>query len=339
MITLLLTPAGDHTFRDSPVLDHPRLRDRFEILSYGEAFRRRRWQGGSVIFSDFERLPTGVAALAAGLHRRLAAARAKGAGGERTLRLHNHPTSTLRRYGLLRALSAAGINDFTVWRVDEARRPRRYPVFIRSERYHDGPYTDLLHDERALQREARRLVMQGFSPRDLLIVEFCDTADAAGIYRKFTAYIVGDRLNQHNLHFGTRWVVKNPRGGAVIELADEQALIDEEVAFGRADDHVAMLRRAARIARCEFGRVDYGMKDGRIQVWEINTNPTPASLRMLTEGQRAEQVAPLLLGRLREALVALDDDTAHARTIEIEPILDADGTPTARDRTESETAD
>jgi hypothetical protein len=31
--------------------------------------------------------------------------------------------------------------------------------------------------------------------------------------------------------------------------------------------------RTFELARIEFGRIDYSMKDGRIQVWEINTNP------------------------------------------------------------------
>jgi hypothetical protein len=38
--------------------------------------------------------------------------------------------------------------------------------------------------------------------------------------------------------------------------------------------HEAWLRRVCELGGVEYGRVDYGMLDGRLQLWEINTNPT-----------------------------------------------------------------
>ena len=57
---------------------------------------------------------------------------------------------------------------------------------------HEGSYTTLLHDDAALDAEIWRLTSLGLLPQDLLIVEFCDTADREGIYRKAIAYVVGD---------------------------------------------------------------------------------------------------------------------------------------------------
>jgi hypothetical protein len=41
--------------------------------------------------------------------------------------------------------------------------------------------------------------------------------------------------------------------------------------------HEASLREIFRLARIEYGRMDYALLGGRLQVWEINTNPTIAT--------------------------------------------------------------
>ena len=33
------------------------------------------------------------------------------------------------------------------------------------------------------------------------------------------------------------------------------------------------LREIFDLAQIEYGRIDYGMLDGKVQCWEINTNP------------------------------------------------------------------
>ena len=41
--------------------------------------------------------------------------------------------------------------------------------------------------------------------------------------------------------------------------------------------HRELLEHIFRDAGIDYGRIDYGLLDGRIQVWEINTNPWIAS--------------------------------------------------------------
>ena len=311
MIHYLLTERGDHTFRDSAILDDPRLEGRFEVVTYDEAFRRRHWRGGTVIFADLDRLASGDVLRATLLYRRFRRARAP-------LRLLNHPTRTCRRYGLLRRLHEAGINAHNVYRADEGRRPRRYPVFLRLESQHDGACSGLIDNDAALDAELWRLTSLGLGAHDLLIVEFSDTVDADGVYRKATAYIVGDAVFQRFMFFGDHWEVKQPRSGTVAQRCSEASMLDEETAFLGGEAYLPVLRRVAEIGGFGFGRIDFGIADGKPQIWEVNTNPDPAVMRYTQSGERATRIAPLGWAQLRDALVTLDDEAAHAQEFEID---------------------
>jgi hypothetical protein len=317
MITYLVTVAGDHTFRGSVILDDPRLAGRFEVLTYREAFERRRWRCGAVVFADVDRLDGGSALRAAHLRRDLQQTGAP-------MRLLNHPTRSCRRFALLRRLHGAGINVHNVYRGDENRGPIRYPVFVRRESAHDGTLTSLLHDEAALRREIDRLTVLGFLPQDLLIVELCDTREPDGVYRKYTAFVVGDAVFQRYAFYGDDWHVKDPRGGDVRRLRPEADMLEEERAFLDGDEHVALLRRAAALGEISFGRIDFGLKDGRPEIWEINTNPDPAIVVSGEATERDEYIRPTGHRILRDALAALDNDAAHDTTVTVAPMLSAD---------------
>jgi hypothetical protein len=101
-------------------------------------------------------------------------------------------------------------------------------------------------------------------------VEFVDTADASGVYRKYGAFVVGERILPRHIFFSLDWMVTMP------DLAGP-AMIDEERAFMDANPHAGVLREVARVAGIGYGRVDYGLLDGEPQIWEINTNPMIAS--------------------------------------------------------------
>jgi hypothetical protein len=51
------------------------------------------------------------------------------------------------------------------------------------------------------------------------------------------------------------------------------ALLDEELEYVKSNPHADVLRDVFRRARIEYGRMDYALLDGRVQVWEINSNP------------------------------------------------------------------
>jgi hypothetical protein len=57
-------------------------------------------------------------------------------------------------------------------------------------------------------------------------------------------------------------------------------MTEEEERFVTSNPHAELLREIFRIAHIDFGRVDYGIVNGRIEVFEINTNPTFSRARI-----------------------------------------------------------
>lgn len=178
----------------------------------------------------------------------------------------NRPGQVMRRAALLRRLHELGRNDFDAYCVDELDDRVRYPVYLRVSDQQDG-MSALLANRAELDRAIKAAIAAG-QPRDsLLVTEFVDTA-TDGIYRKYSAMKVGDAIIAHHIFFSTNWVVR-----AKTLLPPTQAMVDEEAEFQNTNPHRAALAEAFALAGVDYGRIDYGVKDGRVQVWEINTNP------------------------------------------------------------------
>jgi hypothetical protein len=219
---------------------------------------------GHYIFADLERLSPDQALRARWLWEELARS-------SRGARLLNHPTRAMRRYELLRVLHERGINTFDVYRLTEGRWPARYPVFLRGENDHGGARSGLLRTRHELEDAIAAVERDRGSREGVLITEFCDTADDQGLYRKYSAFVVGDTVFPKNVLFSKHWVLKRT------DLLEED-LLREERAHVETNPHADRLREIFRLARIEYGRVDYGLLNGAIQVWEINTNPHVTSL-------------------------------------------------------------
>jgi hypothetical protein len=219
----------------------------------------RRLPRGTYVFADVERLSPEETVKADVLWRALAQS-----GG--AVRLLNHPARSMRRYELLRNLYEHGVNRFNVYRLTEARWPERYPVFLRQENDHLGPRSPILPSRDQLEETLRTLDQTGCR-EGMLITEFCDTADPQGIYRKYGAFIIGDRVFPKHLTFSRYWANQGP------DLTEDDMLAEERQYVER-NPHEAALRKICRLARIEYGKIDYGILDGQLQVWEIATNPT-----------------------------------------------------------------
>ena len=222
-----------------------------------------RLEPGTYLFADLESLTPAALEIARQTCARLRAAPSG-------FRVVNRPDRVLYRYELLEKLCEAGVNEFRAYRAEDAPRLARFPVFVRRRDDHLGPRTPLLHDAGALARALRFLRLQGHRPGDLLVVEFCDTRGEDGLYRKYAAFIVGERILPRHLLFGSDWVLKQP------DLRSPE-LERESAAYLAGNPHEESLREIARLAGIEYGRVDYGLRGGRLQVWEINTQPTVTS--------------------------------------------------------------
>jgi hypothetical protein len=184
------------------------------------------------------------------------------------VRLLNDPRETMGRHALLHALHASGRSRVRALRATEPMESLLFPVFVREETRHTGTRTPLLHSPGELRRALRKLAIRGFHRDELLVVEFCDTADSEGIFRKYSAYIVGDRVIPRCLEFGNDWMVKHDA------LMYTPGRLIEEREFVESNPHEARLREIFALAKVQYGRIDYALLEGALQVWEINLNPT-----------------------------------------------------------------
>ncbi|HYB24384.1 MAG TPA: hypothetical protein VED41_11335 [Solirubrobacteraceae bacterium] len=176
------------------------LAGRLGQMAYPAIFTRPALPGGTWIFTAQERLT------AAGREMAVLAYEAIARSGGRAL---NHPARVVERYELLRSLHATGANRFRAARVSEYEGGLRFPVFVREENEHSGSLTRLLRGESELRVALAYLRLRGFAAEELLIVEFCDTADSQGRFRKYSAYFLDGEVLPRHLHVSSDWVAKS----------------------------------------------------------------------------------------------------------------------------------
>ncbi|MGH7518326.1 MAG: hypothetical protein ACREOC_12790 [Gemmatimonadales bacterium] len=276
------------------------LRGVLRPLVYERALSMPWAPAGHWIFADVDRLPPRVAEKAARLWEVLAAARAG--------HVVNHPTRVVRRYELLRRLHEAGINHSDVYRVTEVREPRRWPVFVRREGEHQGAMTELLYGPDQLSAALQEMDQRGQSREDALICEFCDTADARGVYTKYGSFLAAGRVIPRHVFFHKQWQVKG------LGLLDH-TLVREEACYLETNPDEEAIRRVFTMANIEYGRIDYSLRpDGGIEVWEINTHPTLPMTPGPGDPARRE-INDLAARRLVEAFQALDREPAGTTRI------------------------
>lgn len=62
--------------------------------------------------------------------------------------------------------------------------------------------------------------------------------------------------------------------------------IAEELDYLRTNPHEAEVRRAFELAKIEYGRIDYSLSNGKLQIWEINSNPMFATAASAADPRR-----------------------------------------------------
>jgi hypothetical protein len=219
-----------------------------------------RMDRGTYVLAAMDQYSPGMASYIAALHAAMV--------NEPDVRFLNTPGRTLQRFELLRQMHAAGRNVFRAVRVNEDLTTLRYPVFVRDSQTHDGALSPFLHSPSEVEAAVGRALVQGRLAQNLMVVEFCDTSDAAGYFRKYSAFVVGPHILPRYLSWSREWMLKF-RGS---EFTPRMA--EEELEYLMTNPHEAELRSVFRLAGVEYGRIDYAMKDGAMQVWEINLNPT-----------------------------------------------------------------
>ena len=278
MIYFVVTEAGSFSIRGYLADQARSLADRMRVVLYGELAQMRQLPLGTWVFTEHDQLDEP--------HRDLATLVRDRLGAEGTsVRLMNDPRRVQMRLDLLRAAHRAGTNDHRAWRATEVHldaraRPNacdehsisaeslRYPVFVRYADKHAGNLTPLLDSPRSLADAVAWLVAGGASRHTLAVVEFCDTQDNQGVYRKYAAYNVAGTIVPRSLECSRDWMVKW-RG----RIFDREHA-DEELRYCEANPHEAWIGEMFRLARIDYGRIDYSVQAGVPRLWEINTNPT-----------------------------------------------------------------
>jgi hypothetical protein len=260
MIHFVVPEAHSRLIREYLELWGRDVASRFEIVHTETLPGRTRFARGTYVLAALDQYSSGMAALVASIHRQLAA--------HDGVRFLNHPADALQRFELLDRLYRAGRNEFRAVRVTDEWQALRFPVFVRDSSTHDGALSPLLHAPVDVERAIGRALVQGRSLGNLMVVEFCDTSDANGYYRKYSAFVVGRHVVPRYLSVSREWMLKFQGSEFTTRMAEE------ERDYVLSNPHEAELRDVFSLARVDYGRIDYAMKGSRLQTWEINLNPT-----------------------------------------------------------------
>lgn len=256
MVIFLVTP--DHAYTHKQVVTHA-VDIQVNIVSYQTAFSSQALPWATYVFTDLDRLSFVELQAAAALYRCL-----KSSG----MNVLNDPARVPSRYGLLRLLHEAGINHFNVYRVEERVKPERWPVFVRAEGGHDFPLSGLLHNWNETRALIDRALNAGSPLASMLIVEYAGEPLRQGVYRKLATFQVGNRSFAHNCVHDDNWIVKYGKLG--VATAD---LYEDELRIAKGNPYGQVISRAFQLASIDYGRADFGIVDGAVQVYEINSNP------------------------------------------------------------------
>lgn len=259
MIFYLTSEKHPYTMRDflaglgKPLADIVRVHDYTEFLKI-----RRLPARATYVFSDVDRM-SGSQSIE--IFERWGRLQYAGA------RLLNNPLRVMRRYDLLRWAHENGINSFDSYMVIEHRKPKRFPVFMRRAFDHEGSISPLIHNQAQLDRAVAAMRAAHEWPGDKMVTEYIDVSNKDGVFQKYAAFRIGDVLFPRQIMAAKQWVVKKPE-------FDSPELAAEEAAYLEANPHGEQLMRIFEAAHIEYGRIDYCVTDGRVQVFEINTNPS-----------------------------------------------------------------
>ncbi len=283
--------ASGHTYTMQTFLDHweRKLTSRIQILTYDEALRAETLPVGTYIFADLERLLPSERTIASIVWDQLHAA------GSHML---NHPVRSWLRFDLLTGLHKEGRNSFRAVRANDRKTPLTFPVFIRDESEHGGSVSDLLTTRHQVDQALAGAVVRGHQLGHLLVVEYCDTANGGGVYRKYAAFNIGGRIVPGHVDCSKQWVVKDT------DLVDPETLSLERE-YLESNPHRDWVEEMFALAHVDYGRIDYSLLGDVPQVWEINTNP----ILILEPSRYTESHMPtkhFLAGTLTPALEALD---------------------------------
>ena len=256
MIRFIVTRGHRYTLNDAMKGGQA---TRVRAVNYADMLRAGRLRPATYIFSDLDRLSYWELELAGALYARL-----QNAG----FTVLNDPAKARMRCSMLRALHVAGLNDFNCYRADELPSVMRMPVFVRKARGHGMPLSDLLHSMDEVNGVLLKTAEAGLPAENLIVIEYAGEPVREGRFRKLAAFRIGGQIVPHIGVNDTQWLVKY---GSAEGVGEDQYVEEQETL--QSNPYASHLMKAFQIAGIEYGRADFGFYKGRIQIFEINTNP------------------------------------------------------------------
>lgn len=278
------------------------------VWSYESLFQRKAVPAGTWVFTDHERLSVFERTLAAAVAATIEAA------GSRVL---NHPARVLTRYEMLKALSDAGLNSFSAWRADGHPEPRSFPVFIRNEFDHRSDTLQLIDDQASLDRVLHEMEAKGVPLFGKIVIEYAGAEVYPGLWQRYATYTVGGRVIPHHSAFDFQWVAKDPKNPLdVWNHPYWPTFVEIERNFILGRQYQDVLQQAFALAKIDYGRADFGIVDGKVEIYEINTNPFHAPARELGRGTHPDQIVAQKHSEdeLRHTIASLD---SHVKGLSI----------------------
>ena len=263
------------------------------VATYQSLLVRRQVPAATYVFSDFERVPSADMAGVLALWDTLRASS--------SARVVNDPRRVRLRFQLLRGLFEQGVNDFNVYRAHEDLGAVRFPVFVRCEHDHGGPRTALLTMRSALDDALDHLRAKRAWRSQLLVTECSADAGDDGLFRKYGALFVNGRVVPWHVIASRTWLVK----GSSRVMNDR--IREEQHRYIADNPHQDQIREVFAAAHIDYGRIDYGVVDGRLRVYEINTNPAIGGAGRRRRKPGGRQKTDPAVTQLIEAFTALAD--------------------------------
>lgn len=257
MIIFLTTEEHNYTLNglfQSPIADGVVVKKSYQWL-----FSQWQLPRATYFFTDHERLNHAELALAGKIFTQLVAA---------GVMVFNNPAKLRCRHALLEHLHAQGINDFRVYPADLAPKPDRFPVFLKHENDHEQSFPDLIHTQSELDSCLQKVEGSGIPLTHFLVIEFSAKPIRDDIYEKHCAFRVGEYYITHESSVERNWCVKRGERSLMSEAEKE-----EKIANFKNNIFADLVKPAFEVGRIDYGRIDFGIKDDQICVYEINTNP------------------------------------------------------------------
>jgi hypothetical protein len=143
-----------------------------------------------------------------------------------------------------------------------------FPVLVRAPGFHNGRYFELVESAQALDAALRRIPGQA-----LWAMEFVDTRDAGGRFRKYRVMTIGGALYPLHLAISEHWKVHyfSAQMSARPEYREEEArfLTDMEGTLGKRA--TTALRGIAAALALDYGGIDFTLDaEGSLVVFEAN---------------------------------------------------------------------